>query len=87
MALRLALGAGRVRLMQQLLIEGMVIGALGGLCGFLLATVLTRALVLYASAGRTTIALDLTPDLPVLASLLGESRRRCQRSGRRMSIR
>ncbi len=73
MALRLALGAGRVRLMQQVLIEGMLIGALGGLCGFLLATSLTRALVLYASTGRTPIALDLTPDVRVLAFTIATS--------------
>jgi predicted permease len=73
MALRLALGAGRVRLMQQVLIEGLVIGALGGACGFLLATALTRALVLYASAGRTPIALDLTPDLRVLTFTIASS--------------
>jgi predicted permease len=73
MALRLALGAGRVRLMQQVLIEGLVIGALGGLCGFLLATVLTRVLVLYASTGRIPIALDLTPDLRVLTFTVATS--------------
>jgi predicted permease len=73
MALRLALGAGRMRLMQQVLIEGLVIGALGGLCGYLLANGLTRALVVYASAGRTPIALDLTPDLRVLAFTVATS--------------
>jgi len=73
MALRLALGAGRVRLMQQVLIEGLVIGTLGGTCGFLLATALTRALVLYASAGRTPIALDLSPDLRVLTFAVASS--------------
>jgi predicted permease len=73
MALRLALGAGRMRLMQQVLIEGLLIGALGGVGGFLLATALTRALVLYASAGRTPIALDLTPDLRVLTFTVASS--------------
>lgn len=73
MTLRLALGAGRARLMQQVLIEGLVIGALGGLGGFALATVLTRVLVLYASAGRVPIALDLTPDLRVLAFTIATS--------------
>jgi predicted permease len=73
MTLRLALGAGRARLIQQVLIEGLVIGALGGLGGFVLATVLTRVLVLYASAGRVPIALDLTPDLRVLAFTIATS--------------
>ena len=73
MTLRLALGAGRARLMQQVLIEGLVIGTLGGFGGFVLATVLTRVLVLYASAGRVPIALDLTPDLRVLAFAIATS--------------
>jgi predicted permease len=73
MTLRLALGAGRARLMQQVLIEGVVIGALGGCGGFVLATVLTRVLVLYASAGRVPIALDLTPDLRVLVFTIATS--------------
>jgi predicted permease len=73
MALRLALGAGRGRLLQQVLIEGLVVGALGGLFGFLLATALTRVLVLYASSGRTSIALDLAPDLRVLSFTIATS--------------
>jgi predicted permease len=73
MALRLALGAGRVRLLQQVLIEGLVIGAAGGVCGFLLASVLTRALVVFASEGRTPIALDLTPDIRVLTFTIATS--------------
>jgi predicted permease len=66
LALRLALGAGRGRLLQQVLVEGVVVGALGGLCGFLLARVLTGLLLVYASSGRTPIALDPRPDLRVL---------------------
>jgi len=73
MALRLALGAGRGRLLQQVLIEGLVVGALGGLFGFLLARALTRLLVLYASSGRTPIALDLAPDLRVLSFTIATS--------------
>ena len=52
MTLRLALGAGRARLMQQVLIEGLVIGALGGLGGFALATVLTRVLCMRLGRSR-----------------------------------
>jgi predicted permease len=66
MALRLALGAGRLRLLQQVLVEGAALGALGGMAGLLLARMLTRWLLVYASSGRTPIALDLSPDLRVL---------------------
>ncbi|HKE86033.1 MAG TPA: ABC transporter permease, partial [Vicinamibacterales bacterium] len=49
LSLRLALGASRGRLLQQVLVEGAVIGAAGGVFGFLLAQLLTRLLLLYAS--------------------------------------
>jgi putative ABC transport system permease protein len=67
MALRLALGAGRLRLLQQVLVEGAVLGALGGVTGVLLAQFLTRGLLAYASAGRTPIELNLSPDLRMLS--------------------
>jgi predicted permease len=67
MALRLALGAGRVRLLQQVLVEGAVLGVMGGAAGLFLAGVLTRSLLAYASSGRTPITLDLSLDLRVLS--------------------
>jgi predicted permease len=65
-AMRLALGAGRGRLMRQLLVESLVLASLGGLCGLLVARWTTQMLLAYMSSGRTAIALDLAPNPRIL---------------------
>ncbi len=51
MALRTALGAGRRRLLQQLLTESLVLAGLGAVVGICLAFWMVRALLLVAPAG------------------------------------
>jgi predicted permease len=66
-SMRLALGAGRGRLIRQLLIENVVLALAGGAAGLLLARWGTSLLVAFMSAGRTPIVLDLAPDPRIVA--------------------
>lgn len=66
-AMRVALGAGRSRIIRQLLVESLLLGATGGVLGTLVARWAAGFLVRYMSSGREPIVLDLGLDLRVLA--------------------
>jgi predicted permease len=66
--IRVALGAGRLRLVRQLLTESLVLAVLGGTAGVLFANWTAHLLVRVASAGQTSaIPLDVGLDIRVLA--------------------
>jgi predicted permease len=72
-AVRLALGAGRGRLIRQLLVESLVIAAAGGALGVGLAMAIDQALIDFLPQGHTPISLTNTPDWTVLGFTLAVS--------------
>ncbi len=70
-AIRMALGSGRGRLMGQLLTESIVLSLSGALLGILFAQWGARLLVGFLSAGRNPVFLDLSLDGRVLAFTTG----------------
>jgi predicted permease len=66
-AIRLAMGSGRRRVVRQFFAEGLLIAALGSAAGILVAMWGSRILLALASTGSTPISVDVTPDIRVLA--------------------
>ncbi|HEV7514735.1 MAG TPA: ABC transporter permease, partial [Thermoanaerobaculia bacterium] len=65
-AVRLSVGAGRPRLIRQLLTESFLLSGLGGILGIAFALWAGPALLRLAG-GSSPFSLDLRPDLPTLA--------------------
>jgi len=65
-AIRLAMGAGRGRLVRQLLAESMLLAGVGGAAGLALAYWLVRAIVAFRPPIPFPLALDLTVDTRVI---------------------
>lgn len=65
-AVRVALGAGRSRIIRQMLAEGLVLAIAAGLLGILVAQWSASALVVMMSNGGDPIAVNLRPDLRIL---------------------
>jgi len=69
-AVRLALGAGRLRLIRQLGAESVLLAALGGVVGVIIAWWSSQALVWMASTGPQQLPIDVTPDARILGFTL-----------------
>jgi len=72
-SMRVALGAGAPRLFRQVLTESVLLAAIGGAVGLLLAHWTDTALLRMVSSSPDQIRLDLHPDARVLAFTLGVS--------------
>jgi predicted permease len=66
-AIRLSIGAGRARLIRQLLTESVVLAGIGGALGAIGAVWGSQALAATIAQGDNRFVLDVTPNLTVLA--------------------
>lgn len=72
-AIRLALGAGRSRIVSQLLVESLSLALAGGAAGLFLAIWMDRALLNFLPAGDAPLTIATTPDWRILGFNLGIS--------------
>ena len=76
-AVRLAIGASRGRLIRQLMAESLLLAALGGALGFWLSGSFGNLLVSQYATQGDPLSLDLTPDRAVLGFALALSAATC----------
>jgi len=72
-AVRMAVGAGRLRLVRQLFTESALLALIGGFVGVLLAWWGSRLLLVMASDGPDALPVDVTPNLRILGFTFGVS--------------
>jgi len=71
MALRLALGARRARIVRQLLVESLLLALIGAAAGAALAELLGRVLIAGVGSSQDQVYLSLAPDWRMLAFTAG----------------
>jgi predicted permease len=69
-AVRLSIGASRWQLVRQLLVESLLLSAVGGVAGVLLAMAMTRALLAWVPNDGTPLLINPEPDARVLTFTL-----------------
>jgi predicted permease len=77
MAVRLAIGAGRWRLIRLVMGESLVLSIAGAVAGAVLARVLSRGLVAYLNTQDNAVSLDFKLDWRLFGFLLGTSLLTC----------
>jgi predicted permease len=65
LATRMAMGASRQRLVQQLLVEGLLLGVIGTLAGLAIAPIVSKSLAAMLLGGRGDMVLDTSLDIRV----------------------
>jgi predicted permease len=69
-AVRLSIGASRLQLVRQLLVESLVLSMAGGAAGVFLSVALTRALLTLVPVSGAPLLVQPTPDLRILTFTL-----------------
>jgi predicted permease len=72
-AIRTSLGASRLRIVRQLLIEGATLAALGGALGLVVATLGLKLFTLGIPRGALPYWVEYTPDVRVVSALVAVS--------------